>query len=152
LPSLGVCRTTVWNWRKALNVPQTNEGTRRLYVEYTPERLTPEVQRLAIEQANTPEANAKKAEAARRRPPSAKTLKALAGGRKKLNTPEVHRKISEAHKRRGTIPPAAGRLWTAEEDALIFMMPAAEAARQAGRTVFAVQSRRAGLRRQRPNS
>ena len=107
----GVCRSTVWTWRKALNVPQTNEGTRRLYVDYTPERLTPEARSRAVEQANTPEANAKKAEAARRRPPSAKTLKALAEGRKKLNTPEVHRKISEAHKRRGTIPPAAGRLW-----------------------------------------
>jgi len=97
----GVCRTTVWNWRKALNVPQTNEGTRRLYVDYTPERLTAEARCRAIEQGNTPEANAKKAEGARRRPPSAKVLKSLAAGRRKLNTPELRRKISEAHKRRG---------------------------------------------------
>src|SRR5438105_294244 len=38
----GVDKKTVRNWRRALGVPRTNEGTRRLFVDYTPERLTPE--------------------------------------------------------------------------------------------------------------
>jgi hypothetical protein len=93
----------------------------------------------AVEHANTPETNAKKAAAARCRPPSAKTRKALAESRKKLNAPEVRRNVSEAHRRRGTIPPAGGWLWTPEEDALILMMPAAMAARRTRRTIFALQ-------------
>ena len=41
----------------------------------------------------------------------------------------ARRKMSEAQ-RRGTIPPKATRLWTAEEDALVAKLPAAEAAEQ----------------------
>ena len=51
---------TVTKWRKALDVPPINEGTRRLFVAYIPERLPPEVQEQALEKANSSEANAKK--------------------------------------------------------------------------------------------
>jgi hypothetical protein len=40
----------------------------------------------------------------------------------------------------------------ADKDALIFMLPTADAARMTGRTIFAVQSRWAALRRQRRDS
>ncbi|MBY0528015.1 MAG: hypothetical protein K2R98_31750 [Gemmataceae bacterium] len=63
----GVTAQTVTKWRKVIEVPQVNEGTRRLYVEYTPERLPPEVQERARAKANGPAANAKKAAARRGR-------------------------------------------------------------------------------------
>jgi hypothetical protein len=39
----GVSPATVKNWRRALDVPRTTEGTRMLAVAYTPEKLTDEV-------------------------------------------------------------------------------------------------------------
>jgi hypothetical protein len=51
----GVNVATVWAWRRALNVPRTNEGTRRLFVAYTPERLTPDVRAMAREAMGSPE-------------------------------------------------------------------------------------------------
>ncbi len=39
----GVSPATVENWRRALDVPRMTEGTRRLAVAYTPEKLTDEV-------------------------------------------------------------------------------------------------------------
>ena len=57
--------------------------------------------------------------------------------------PEEQRaKMSEAHKRRGTIPPKAGRLWTAEEDELVRTLKAVEAAEKTGRTLRAIYLRR----------
>jgi hypothetical protein len=53
--------------------------------------------------------------------------------------------MSEAHKRRGTRPPAAGRPWTPEEDALLGTMPDPEVARRTGCTPGAIQWRRAAL-------
>jgi hypothetical protein len=53
--------------------------------------------------------------------------------------------MSEAHKRRGTWPPAVGRPWTPEEDALLETVSDPEVARRTGRTPGAVQERRATL-------
>jgi hypothetical protein len=64
----GVTPQTVSVWRKALGVAKYNAGTRRLHSRWTPDKLTPEVQAAGVEKANRPEANAKKAIAARRRP------------------------------------------------------------------------------------
>jgi hypothetical protein len=52
------------------------------------------------------------------------------------------RTVREAHRRRGTRPPKAGHQWSAEEDALVRALPAAEAARRTGRTLGAVYARR----------
>src|SRR5262249_4292315 len=111
-----------------------------------PERLDEQDRRKAVELANTPQANAKKAEAARNRKPTARQLKVLACGRKLTQTPEARRKRSASHKARGTIPPAAGVPWTAEEEALLGMVPDEVVARKTGRTVYAVESRRQLLR------
>jgi hypothetical protein len=59
---------------------------------------------------------------------------------------ETRRKMSEAHRRRGTRPPKAGPPWSAEEDALLRALPAAEAARRTGRTLGAAYARRRELR------
>jgi len=60
---------------------------------------------------------------------------------------EARRKMSEAHKRRGTRPPWIGPAWSEAEDQLVASGPIAESARQTGRTVGAVKSRRVVLRR-----
>ena len=80
----GVTPQTVTKWRKALDVEQYTEATRRLHREWMPERVPPAVHRRAIRLASTPEANAKKAAAATGRKPSPKVLAILAMGRKKL--------------------------------------------------------------------
>jgi hypothetical protein len=59
---------------------------------------------------------------------------------------ETRRKLNEAHRRRGTRPPRAGPPWSPEEDALLPGLPAAEVARQTGRTVGAAYARRRELR------
>jgi hypothetical protein len=58
----GVTAQTVSKWRKALSVPQYNEGTTRLHSELAPLGVArPDVQDKARAAANTPEANRKKA-------------------------------------------------------------------------------------------
>ena len=139
----GVTAQTVTIWRKALNVPQVNEGTRRLYVDYTPEPS--EVQERARRLASSPEANAKKAAWRRGRPVSAKVLATLAKGRKRANSPEARRKQSETRKRLGVRPPKAGPAWAPEEDALLGVLRDSEVAKRTGRTLGAVRCRRVGL-------
>jgi len=50
------------------------------------------------------------------------------------------------HRARGTRPPKAGRPWTAAEDEAIRTLRPAEAARETGRTLGAVNGRRRELR------
>ncbi len=156
----GVSPQTVTKLRKALDVPQVNAGTARLYREYQPEKIPPEVLQLAHERANAPEANAKKAEAKRGKPLPAIVLeKARRANLGRPLSDEHRRKMSEAHRRRGTVPPAmSGRLWTPEEEALLGTMPDEEVARRTDRSLGAVRSHRALLnidgfhrRRERPS-
>jgi hypothetical protein len=59
---------------------------------------------------------------------------------------ETRRKMSEAHRRLGTRPPAAGRPWTAAEDARLRAgLKGAQVAAQIGRTLAAVYIRRRQL-------
>jgi hypothetical protein len=58
---------------------------------------------------------------------------------------ETRRRLSEAHKARRTRPPAAGRPWEPDEDALLGTMPDEEVARRTARTLGAVQNRRVVL-------
>ena len=64
----------------------------------------------------------------------------------KPQSAETRAKIGAASRARGAWPPAAGRPWTAEEDALL-TLPTAEAAARTGRSVGAVKCRRADLKR-----
>jgi hypothetical protein len=58
---------------------------------------------------------------------------------------EARRRMSEAQRARGTRPPAAGRPWETEEDALLGTMPDDEVAQRTGRTLDAVKCRRVAL-------
>jgi hypothetical protein len=141
----GVCPTTVWRWRKALGVPQHNEGTARLHRNWGAEILTGENLERAVRAASTPEANAKKAAAKRGRPMHPNSRAALDRARKRPFTAEHRRHLSEARRRLGHRPPV-GELWTPEEDALLGTMPEADVSRRTGRTVVAIRDRRRVLR------
>lgn len=142
----GVSIQTVWKWRKALGVPQVNEGTARLYQDYTPERLDDEARRKAQAKARDPQRRAKIAAAKRGKPRPRQVVEAMSAARLgKHATEETRRKMSAAHRRRGTRPPNAGRAWTAEEDGLLGTLPDEEVARRTSRTLGAVRCRRALL-------
>src|SRR5262245_52945625 len=141
----GVSVTTVWTWRKALGVPQVNEGTARLYRDYAPEQAEPERWEPMVKAASTPEANAKKAAWRKGRRIHPNALAALKARRGKKHTEGTKRKIAETLRRIGRRPPHI-RLWTPEEDALLGTMSDEEVAQRTGRTAGAVRSRRVALR------
>ena len=51
--------STAYLWRRELGVPQVNEGTARLYRDYTLERLTEEAREKAWAKARDPERTAR---------------------------------------------------------------------------------------------
>jgi hypothetical protein len=55
----GVSPQTVYKWRRALGVPEMNEGSSRLYSAYVPEKFTPEVRAMGKEAMKSPEVGAK---------------------------------------------------------------------------------------------
>jgi hypothetical protein len=95
----GVTPQTVSRWRRLLGVPRANEGTDRLYRDYAPERLPPEVQERARARANSPEANAKKGTAwkGKPRPPHVRALLDRTG---KRHTDAARAKMRAEHRRR----------------------------------------------------
>lgn len=116
----GVTSQTVTLWRRALDVPVHNEGTKRLWRDLAPDRLSREARALAAERTGSPEARAKKAAAKRGKPRPPHVVEAMVRAHRGKPVPEeVRRKMSASHRRRGTRPPAAGRPWTPEEDALL---------------------------------
>jgi hypothetical protein len=142
----GIDKQTVSKYRKALGVPLTTEGTRRLHRDIAGEVFTEEVRARAVAAANTPEANAKKSAAKLGKPRPAHVMEALARANRGRQLPEqTRRKMSQAHKRRGTRPPWLNDPWPAEHDALLGTLPDAEVAERTGRTLQAVGDRRRAL-------
>lgn len=102
----GVSIVTVWSWRKAIGVPQVNEGTARLYDDYAPEKLTDEVGTAGRSLARSPEAIAKMAATKRGKPAHPATRAALlaAASAPKSETCKAAasaRSIEQHRKRRG---------------------------------------------------
>jgi hypothetical protein len=129
----GVSAQTVSKWRQALAVPRATEGTSRLHRAYAAEPWARRArERLAASKRGKPRP-AHVREAVRN---------ACLGTH---HSAESRRKIGEAHRRQGTRPPKPGRPWTAEEDALLEGLTAAEVAERTGRTRGAVWHRRQDL-------
>jgi hypothetical protein len=106
-----------------------------------------EGRRKAHAKARDPERRRKIAAARRGKPRPPHVVEAMRRGRAgKPQSEETGAKIGAASRARGAWPPAAGRPWTPEEDALL-TLPTAEAAARTGRSVGAVKCRRAELRR-----
>lgn len=141
----GVTGQTVTSWRKALDVDRT-EGTSRLRSAYALEEPIAAARRKAWAKARDPERRRKIGDALRGRKRPRRLMAALiAGNRGRKPSAETRARMSAAHRRRGTRPPKAGRPWTADEDRLCRTLAIADAARETGRTVFAVKARRREL-------
>ena len=95
----GVSPQTVSKWRKLLGVPRGNEGTDRLYRDYAPERLTPQVRAKAVKAASTSKANRKKA-AARTGKPRPPHVRALLDRTGRKHTAEARARMRAAHRQR----------------------------------------------------
>jgi hypothetical protein len=132
-------------WRRSPGRP--DEGARAMRSAADDASLA-EDQREAHAEAREQERRRKIAAARRGKPRPPHVIEAMRQGRTgKPQSEETRRKISAASRARGAWPPAAGRPWTPEEDALL-TLPTAEAAARTGRSVGAVKCRRAELRRQ----
>ena len=106
---MGITGQTVTKWRKALGVPETNEGTHRLRSEYTDEPWSIEARKKAHAKNGDPGRRAKIATAKRGKPRPRRVMEKLIAARTgSKHTPEAKAKMSAAHKRRGTRPPKAG--------------------------------------------
>lgn len=139
----GVGQDTVCKWRKALGVPAVNEGTQRLKRDHALEPKFRLVRNKARAKARDPIRRSKIAAAKRGIPRPRHVIEAVRAANlgRKLSE-ETRHKISLAHKRRGTRPPKAGRPWKKWEERLLWIYCGTEVARQTGRSLSAVYSRR----------
>jgi hypothetical protein len=141
----GVCPSAVRKWRRALGVGIVNEGTHRLFREYTKEPWAIKALAKAQSKADDPERCRKIAEYMRGKPRPQHVLDAMHSARRGLpHTEETRRRMSEAHRRRGTLVPGTV-LWTQEDDELVRTLPVREVARRTGRSLQAVYARRSLL-------
>lgn len=144
----GVSHDVAWKMRKALNVPEFNEGTRRLKGEVAREPASVEARAVGVRRVGPdPERRAKIAAAKRGKPRPRHVVEAIIAAHLGTHhTDGARAKMSEAHRLRGTRPPKAGRAWTTEEDDLVRTLPPAEVAARTRRTLAAVYVRRIVLR------
>ncbi len=139
----GVSNSWVTACRRALGVPASNEGTRRLHSLHArkPE-FRNEVSRKGWATASDPARRAKISAAQLGRKLSASAWRKISAALKgKPKSEEARRKMSESARRCGKRPPWVGRAWTAEEIGLL-ELPDREVAERTGRTLKAVHHRR----------
>jgi hypothetical protein len=140
----GLTAQTVTKWRQQMGVGAMTEGTSLLKSTSAKEStaITAALKK-AWAKARDPERCEKIAAAKRGKPRPRYVIQAMRKGRKgKPHTEETRRQMSEAHRRRGTIPPEAGRPWTAKEESMLGKVPDEVLAKKTGRKVSAVVSRR----------
>jgi len=130
------------NWRRALGVPNNNEGTIARRVQYGKSNAHRPAIAAMHATLRDPGRRAKIAAARRGKPRPRAVVEAL----RKANlgrplTAEHKRKLSEVHKRLGTLPPGMKR-WAVWEDKLLRTLAPAAAAKKTGRSIYAVWSRR----------
>jgi hypothetical protein len=140
----GVNYQTVTKWRKALSVPQRNEGTRRLWDANAADGYFWRGVKAAKANSSDPVRRARHAAARRGKRQSAQSIEKTRRaniGRKQ--SAAARRKMSEAWKRRrlGQRKPAGG-WWKSWEDDLVRSASISEAMRWTGRTKSDVQWRR----------
>ncbi|HEY1378576.1 MAG TPA: hypothetical protein VGF55_17380 [Gemmataceae bacterium] len=145
----GLSAQTVCLYRRALGVPRSTAGSRRLWQINCREVITPEVQARAVRAANTPEANARKG-AAQRGKPLPEHLKKHFDRTGWVPSAETRARMSAAQKSRDrNRQGGSGPAWSEEEDALLDRLSPAEVAARTGRSIGAIYLRRRRLRRAR---
>jgi hypothetical protein len=133
----GVKHVTVWQWRKALGVPQYNEGTTALKVEVL-SPLLDEIRPAAVAVAGSAERREKIAASKRGKPRPPHVVEAMRKGRTgKPISEETRRNLSEAQRAR-----QRDDAWSGEEDELARTLRPEQAAEATGRTQTAVYARR----------
>ena len=143
----GVSITTAWQWRKALGVGRTTDGSRELMkVASALGRLTdgPARGRAA---ANTPEHHKRLSEYRTGRPAHPNTRKVLLKYARMKRTKQHRESIAKAHRRLKTRPPPPPEecLWTEAEISKLGTATDRLIARLLGRSLFAVRDKRQGL-------
>ena len=148
----GVTPQTVSKWRKALDVPQANEGTHRLHsiaahepgvaagrakahaMQHDPKRDSERRQKIAVALAG--------------RPKRWKSIQKMAKAKTGMKpTAETRQKLREsAIRRKSFLQFKHGRPWNAEEDEIVRNLPPRKAALKLGRLLGAVYARRYALK------
>jgi hypothetical protein len=137
----GVKHHTVWQWRKALGVPQYNPGTTKLKSELLAPVLD-KAREAARPTWSSAERRAKISAAKKGKPRPPHVIEAMMRGRTgKPQSEEARRKMSQAQRSR-----QRADAWTQWEDELVRTLPAQEASRETGRTLVAVWTRRRRLK------
>jgi len=139
----GVGAAAVWKWRKALRVPRWNDGDLRLKVAIGKSDALKPALAAMHSKARDPVRREKIAAARRGKPRPQHVIEAMRAGRlRKKVSVATKAKMSESHKRRGTRPPWLNQPWAEWENELVRTLPAPEAVKRTGRTMFAVKSQR----------
>ena len=108
----GIGHWSVWQWRKALCVGATTEGTSRLRRDYCQEPWAKRARQKGYAKHRDPQRRAKIAAARRGKPRPRHVIEAMNNAWRGLtHSEEARRTMSKAQKRRGAWPPAAGRPW-----------------------------------------
>jgi predicted transcriptional regulator len=128
-------------------VERSNPGTSALRKHWAPETLNSEQCRTkAIESTQRPKRNAKIAASRRGKPRPAHVIEAIRQAHLGWSqSDEARQKMREAAKRRGAYPPAAGRPFTPEEDALLGTATDREVAAKLDRDQKTIHARRKRL-------
>jgi hypothetical protein len=150
----GVSPATVKHWRRALGVPRTTRGTLRLAIDYTDEKLTPEVRAMAGAAMAKPTTRAKLSAARKGKPPHPNMTAAQREWARRPKSAEFKRKVSEFMRELWQNPEEHGlparHDWTDDEIALLGTQSDAAIARQLGLTEAVVYNQRRRLRIARP--
>jgi hypothetical protein len=120
----GVCKETVRQWRRALNVPRMTNGSLRLVMDYASEKIfTPEAITRAKETLHSAEVRARLSAARKGRIQHPNTIAACRELGRRPKSEEWKRGLSERSKKMWENPEAHGlpsrRKWKEEELALI---------------------------------
>ena len=142
---------TVRRWRRALGVPELNEGSRRLLRAYVPEKLTPEARALGKEAMHSPAVRAKISAVKAGKPAHPDTASRLRQAGRRPRTESWKRKISLKLKAAWARSEEHGwgprHHWTEEEIALLGTESDAGVARRLGLSKVIVMNirRRLGI-------
>jgi hypothetical protein len=139
----GVSYATVTNWRKALGVERTTEGTRIAFQESAKGDAGQKAREAAYPTLRSEKRRLKIAAANRRRKYTKSTVekiqRALQGRTRSRES--IERQLATRRKN-DSRSGHDGRLWTAAEDELVRRLPAREVAARTGRTLHSVYRRR----------
>ncbi len=140
----GVNKTTVWKWRKALDVGRMNSGTTLVFRTLFESRIPEEVIEKGRRKSRSKASRQKMIRSKTGQAMHENTRKALLKAVKHPKSQSHREALSRANKARGTLPPN-GRPWTKAEDKRLGMAPDRALALELDRSVDAIRKRRTRL-------